>query len=41
MQAIAKVRENRRALNPNYQYDYGNIYDRMAVGEFLAERHRK
>lgn len=41
MRAIAQVRENRRAMNPYAEYDYGNIYDRVAVGEILAKQHRK
>ena len=41
MRAIAQVRNNKRALNRNAEYDYGNLYDRVAVGEILAANHRK
>lgn len=40
MAAIAEVRKNRRLINRYAEYDYGNLYDRVAVGEILAKRRR-
>jgi hypothetical protein len=41
MQAMKQVRNSMRTIFPNSEFDYGNIYHRMAVGEVLAEQHRK
>jgi len=41
MSAIAKVRDTMREVDPNAEYNYGNIDHRIAVGYILAAQHRK
>lgn len=39
--AMAQVRASKRKTNPKAEFDYGDINDRIAVGNILAENHRK
>jgi hypothetical protein len=41
MSAITKVRDTLREVDPNAEYDYGNINHRQAVGYILAAQHRQ
>jgi hypothetical protein len=41
MQAMKEVRNNMRVMFPNAEFDYGNFYNRVAVGNILAKQHRK
>jgi hypothetical protein len=39
--AMKKVRDSKRRTNPNAEFDYSDIKDRIAVGNILATEHRK
>jgi hypothetical protein len=38
---MAQVRDSKRKTNPEAQFDYSDINDRIAVGIILAEDRRK
>ena len=40
-QAMKTVRDAKRKTDPNAEFDYSDIKDRIAVGKILAEEHRK
>lgn len=41
MRAIGQVRDELRRTVPSAEYDYGNFYHRVAVGDILAAQHRE
>jgi len=42
MRAVAQVRMNKRSRTNQFaEYDYGDIFDRIAVGKILAAQNRK